>query len=348
MTAYPVEKLEKYLSKSFVAWGASSEDANEVSTHLIEASLSGHDSHGVLRAPWYLEKIKKNELVPDASVQVLNETPSSAVLDGQWGFGQPICRQAMDLCIQKAQESVIACVTVKNCNHMGRVGYYTQIAADSGMVGLGCVNLHGSSHCVAPFGGIDRRLPTNPFSVSYPTKTGPHLLTDFTSSIVAEGKLQLRRNNGGNADDGWIIDHNGNPTKDPHAFYDEPKGALLPMGGAMAHKGYALSMAIEGLAGGLSGAGCSSPGKVRHGNACWFVAIRIDAFTPFEQFLSNVDDLIDYVKSSRKIDDSKEIHYPGEPEDHTRSLRLVNGISVDAKTWEWLGALAGEKGVMYD
>ncbi len=340
------EALTAYFTELFVRFGATPATGNEVAVHLVEANLTGHDSHGALRAPWYLEKIEAGELDPKAVPAIVTEGPTTAVIDGGWGFGQPASRLAMETAIDKARQLGVGCVAVRNANHMGRVGYYTAMAAADGMVGLGCVNLHGASPCVAPFGGIDRRLPTNPFSVAFPADRQPIFLADMTTSVVAEGKLQVRRNKGLQAEEQWIIDHDGNATTDPWKFYAEPVGALLPMGGVVAHKGFALSMAIEGLAGGLSGAGCSNPTAERHGNACWYTVIRIDAFTPLDEFKANVGKLIDHVKSSRKAAGVQEILYPGEPEHLRRQERLRDGLAIDGQTWEWLGRKAALVGVV--
>ena len=348
MIIVPAQPLRDHLIRTLVRYGAAADEAAEVAGHLTEASLTGHDSHGVLRAPWYVEKIQAGELVPGAPVTVVEDSPTTAVVDGGWGFGQPASRRAMTLAIAKAASQNIACVTVRNANHMGRVGLYTGLAAASGMIGMGCVNLHGASPCVAPFGGIDRRLPTNPFSIAYPTGREVDFLMDMTTSVVAEGKLQVRRNLGKPAEREWIIDHDGNPTTDPWDFYNSPVGALLTMGGVVAHKGYALSMAIEGLAGGLSGAPCSNPEADRHGNACWYTVIRIEAFLPLAAFQANVGKMIDHMKSSRTAAGTDEILYPGEPEQRTRARRLVDGIPIDPVTWDWLVRKCGDVGVAYD
>jgi uncharacterized oxidoreductase len=345
----PAESLYELLVKAYAGYGAPAGTADQVARHLVEASLTGHDSHGALRAPWYMEKIQAGELDPAAVPTVVQETGGTAIIDGHWGFGQPASNAAIRLCIDKARQSGLACVTVRNANHMGRVGYYTAQAAAAGMVGMGCVNLHGASPCVAPFGGIDRKLPTNPISVAYPTDRSPDFLMDMTTSVVAEGKLQLRRNKGVPADNDWIIDHDGAATTDPWDFYREPFGSLLPLGGVVAHKGFALSMAVEGLAGGLSGAPCTNADEGRHGNACWYMAIRVDAFVPLDTYRRNVGRLIDYVKESRKDPaGSGEILYPGEPEHRIRQARLISGVSLDDHTWDWLTRQCAEVGVRYD
>lgn len=337
--------LKAFMKAVFQGYGAGETAADEVADHLAEANLTGHDSHGVLRAPTYIERIESGLLDPKAVPTVVKDNPTTAIVDGGWGFGQPASRLAMRLAIDKAKALGIGCVVVRNANHMGRVGYYTALAAAEGMVGLGCVNLHGTSHSVAPFGGIDRRLSTNPFSVAYPTDRHPDFLLDMTTSVVAEGKLQVRRNRGQAVDEGWIIDHHGEPTADPWSFYTQPLGALLPLGGVVAHKGFALSMAVEGLAGGLSGAGCSNAVANRHGNACWYTVIDIEAFTPLEEFKASVGALIDHVKSSRPSAGTDAILFPGEPEARKRQQRLKTGIAVDQLTWDKLSQKAEKVGV---
>ena len=348
MIVVPVPRLHELLTDAFRRYGASPDEAEEVVGQLMEASLTGHDSHGALRAPWYMDKIDAKELIPNTKAEVIKETSTTAVIDGGWGFGQPTSRTAMKLAVAKAQEHGMACVTVRNANHMGRVGYYTSMAADAEMVGMGCVNLNGASPCVAAFGGIDRRLATNPFSICFPTDRQPNFLMDMTTSVVAEGKLQVRRNMGKPAEEGWIIDHEGKATTDPWDFYNDPVGSLLTFGGPVAYKGYALSMAVEGLAGGLSGSPCSNPSSDRHGNACWYTAIRIDAFLPVAEFKANVGAMIDHMKSSRRAEGVEEILYPGEPEHRCRTRRLIEGIPIDPHTWDWLKRKCAQVGLNID
>jgi LDH2 family malate/lactate/ureidoglycolate dehydrogenase len=332
--------LRDYIVALYKAFGAAPSDAGEIADHLIEASMEGHDSHGILRAPEYLERIEQGAIDPLAHPQIAAEGPAWATVDGCWGFGQPTSRFAMGLAISKARNTGIACVTVRNGNHMGRVGHYTLLAAREGMVGLGCVNLNGSSGVVAPFGGIDRRLATNPFSVAFPIDREPSFMADFATSVVAEGKVQLRRNSGDPIPHGWLIDHQGQPTSDPWELYSEPLAALLPLGGLATHKGYALGLMVESLAGALSGGECVNPEGGRHGNACWYVAINIEAFTPLEQFKVKVGRMIDYVKTSRPLPGIDVILYPGEAEYRCRAHRLANGIPIDPVTLNRLAAKA--------
>ncbi len=337
---------QDYLAALFIKNGATSADAVDVAAHLVEASLAGHDSHGVIRGPEYLEKVENGQIDAKARPEVVTEGKSWASVDGHWGFGQPCSRFAMQIAIAKAGKTGIGCVTVRNGNHMGRVGYYTQMAASQSMVGFGCVNINGFGPMVAPFHGVDRRLGTNPFSVSFPADREPDFLADFTTCVAAEGKVRWYRNRGAPTPDGWLIDHDGEPTNDPWQLYNDPLGALLPIGGSVGHKGYALSMMVEALAGGLSGGGVANPNSGRHGNACWYLAIDIGRLTPMVEFRAKIGAMIDFMKSSRRQAGETEVLYPGEPEFRSRRKRLAEGIPIDPVTWRKLADWAEKAGVV--
>jgi uncharacterized oxidoreductase len=339
-TVVQAAPLRAHIVELYQAYGATADDAAEVADHMIEGSLAGHDSHGILRAPEYLERIETGAIDPHAHPQVVAEGPAGAVVDGGWGFGQPASRFAMQLAIAKARAYGVGCVSVRNGNHMGRVGYYTLMAATEGMIGLGCVNINGSAPLVAAFGGIDRRLGTNPFSVAFPTGREPPFMADFATSVVAEGKVRWRRNRNEPVPEGWVIDRDGRPTTDPWDLYNDPIGALLPLGGQAAQKGYALCMMAEALAGALSGGGCANADDGRHGNACWYLAINISSFTPLADFTTKVGRMIDFVKASRPVPGGGEVLYPGEPEYRRRVRRLAEGILIDPVTLHELAARA--------
>ncbi len=340
--------LEELLYRLFIKYGATEDESREISSHLVTSNLTGHDSHGVIRAPWYIEKVKKGEIVPGAPIEVENETASSAIVNGNWGFGQPAASYAMELAISKAEKQNVACVTLKNSNHVGRIGAYTSMASKVGMVGMGMANLHGTSHCVAPFGGKEAKLPTNPISIAFPRGEKPDFLLDMTSSVTAEGKLKVKLNRGEELPEGWALDDQGNPITDPSSFYNEegrPKGAIMPLGGPSGHKGFALALAIDALCGALSGAQCSNINANRHGNACWFLALRIDAFVPVNTFTDQIQQLTNHVKSAKLADGVDGILIPGEPEDQNIKRVMEEGISIDSTTWGQLTSQAVQVGI---
>lgn len=345
MVRVSASALDAFITDLLVRHGVAVDEAGEVSRHLVETNLAGHDSHGVMRAPWYMEKVDKGEIVPGAPITVENDTPTTAAVDGHWGFGQPIARRAMELAIEKASAYNLGCVTVRACNHVGRLGAYTTLASSRGFVGIGMANLHGTSHCVAPFGGIDRKLPTNPISIAFPRGGTTDFLLDMTSSIVAEGKLKMKLNRGEPLPSGWAIDSEGHPAGQPTQFYNEPRGAILPLGGAMGYKGFGLSLAIDALSGALSGADCSNPRSSRHGNACLFLALKIEAFCPISEFETKVSELMAHVKNARPMPGVDRIAIPGEPEQLSAQQGRRDGLLVDDITWAALLERAKRVGI---
>lgn len=342
MPIFSADALRDIAVRILKAAGVPADEATIVADLLVDSNLAGHDSHGILRLPQYLGMIRDGAILPGAPARVIRETPATAVLDGGWGFGQVVARGAMDLTARKARTSAVGAVAVRCCNHIGRLGAYAALPCEAGMVGLLLVNGHGGDQGVAPYGGIARRLGTNPFAVAVPSAGGPPVVLDVTTSIVAGGKIRLARARGESVPEGCLIDANGNPTTDPNVYYDPPRGALLPFGG---HKGYGLSMMIDLLAGTLSGAGASAPDAPRSGNALLAVAIDIERFAPVETFREEVRQFIAYLKTSSKAPGVAEILAPGERAFRERERRLREGIEVEDQTWEQVLDAAKSLGV---
>lgn len=345
MPIFTSAELKKVSEDIFLAAGASKDEAGIVSEHLIEANLVGHDSHGVIRIPQYMKLIEDGLLNPGAPLEIENETPATAVVNGNWGFGQVIAQKAMSLAIEKAGKCPIASVGAHNCNHIGRLASYVMMAAEQDMVGMLFVNGCGAAQSVAPWGGTGRRLATNPMAFAFPTGAGESVVLDITSSVVAEGKVRVKRNRGEQTPEGWLIDSEGNPTTNPMDFYGTPPGALLPMGGIVGHKGYGLSLVNDILAGALGGAGCSRPNPGRMGNGAFMVVIDIEKFTPIAEFSERVDALVNHVKTSPTAPGFSEILVPGELEAREKKKRLREGIFVGDETWNQISAITEKLGV---
>ena len=160
--------LYKAIKLLFQSYGLEKSAAQKVSKYLVEADLCGQASHGINRVPLYIGKVEKKEIDVKAKPKIYNETSTTGQIDGGWGFGQLSADKAIKLCIRKALKNNIACVTLKKANHIGRLSDFTSQAAKQNLIGIGFANLHGTSHIVAPFGGIDRKLPSNPISISTP------------------------------------------------------------------------------------------------------------------------------------------------------------------------------------
>jgi uncharacterized oxidoreductase len=335
-------ELKKIAYDVFLAAGATEEEATTVGDALVGANLAGLDSHGVLRIPEYVGWMEKKLVTVGARMQLVLETDSFALIDGGWGFGQVIGRYAMNLAIEKASHAGVATVSGRQCSHLGRVGDYPAMAAERGMVAVMFVNTHGGGKLVAPYGGIERRLSANPISVGIPRGSGTPIVVDISTCSIAEGKVRNLLHSGKSVPSGSIIDAEGHPTTNPTDFYGPPPGALLPFGG---HKGFALGLVTDILAGAISGAGCSDPEVTRIGNSFLVTVIDVDRIRGKEAFLSDVDNLIAYVKSSKVAAGFDQIMVPGEPEALERVRREKDGILISAEVWSQIAKTGQRYGV---
>lgn len=333
MPTFAPEHLQDIASRILASAGVPAGEAEAVAQSLVASNLLGHDSHGVIRITQYLTMIRDGHVKPGAEVTVVQDVGSTAVLDGNYGFGQVVARKAMEVAMAKARSNGTGSVAVRRCSHVGRLGEYPMMAAEHGMIGMAMVNNHGGGLCMAPWGGIERRLSPNPISVAVPTGEGDPIVLDMTSSVCAEGKLRVMRNRGQALPEGWIIDAQGRPATDPAAFYGPPQGALLPLGGTVGYKGFGLCMVMDILAGALSGAGCSGSSDAFGLQGLFATVIDIASFTKPEEFQERVSGLIRYVKSPPTAPGVEEILVPGEPEFRERRRRLRDGIPVDDETW---------------
>ena len=330
-------KLYNLIVKIFIKFGCNLKNAKKVSFYLTQADLSGQNSHGVARAPLYLEKIKDKKLIPNAKVKIFNQKDNIAQIDGNWGFGQVIADEAIKICINKALKHNLSCVTIKNSNHLGRLSDFTNQAAKKDLVCIGFLNLHGTSFIVAPFGGKDRKLPSNPIAISTPGPQKNKIFElDMSSCSVSEGKLKINYQINKKTIKGYIQDYSGQITTDTKKFYHEPKGSILPLGGVSGFKGFGLAFAIDILSGALSQAGCSGKKNSQHGNSVTFICLKTSVFTKLEDFRKNVKTLTDHVKNSRKKKGFKTILIPGEKENIERKKNKYKGVKIDIATFKKL------------
>jgi uncharacterized oxidoreductase len=278
----------------------------------------------------------------------VHETDGSAVLDGGWGFGQVVCRQAMEIAMEKAKKQTVAVVTLHHSSHIGRLGEYVEMAAQENMIGIVMCNNHGGGQLMSPFGGIDPRMSPNPIAIGFPTGGAFPIVIDMTASVVAEGKIRVQKNKGEKMPEGWAINTEGKPITDPNEFYGPPRGAILPFGGISAHKGYSLGIAVDILCGALGAAGCSQKDAKGGGNGVFLLAISIDSFKTSNDFKSEVDAFIEYLKSSRLMPGFDGINMPGEIEHRRREKLEKDGISVDDTTWQQIKETASTLNVDLD
>ncbi len=336
-------ELTAYVTRVFESLGAPTADADAVASHLVDANLKGHDSHGVIRTVQYVERTQEGRYVPGATPEIEQDTPTLTVVNGNWNYGQVVAGFTMDTAIAKAREQGVSVAVAHRGGHAGRIGAYGEQAAAAGMVTIACVNLHGGGELVAPFGGGRRRLGTNPIVFAAPTgdPDAPFVL-DMATSVGAEGKVRVARNRGAELEPGWILDGDGRPSTDPLDLYggDPPgsreRGALLPVGGPVGYKGFGLSMAVEFLAGAFLPTVATRPDDEVGGNALFMTVIDPEHFaglSPFEHALSN---LIERVKAPPFAEGFDEVMTAGEPERRRKAQRLANGIDIEDSTWQQL------------
>ncbi len=343
---YSSEKLRDFVRRLFVAAGVAEPEAAEIAASLIESNLRGHESHGVLRVGDYLAALKTGELCGGVEWQVLTETPAVLVADGRRGFGQVLARRLVAALAVKCQTIGIACGTLKNCGHVGRLAEWVELAAHNGFAAMMSVNDNGVLRCVAPPGGLDARISTNPLGLAVPTGDEP-LVLDLSTSIVANGKVTARLLAGELCPPGWLQDADGNPTTDPAARFSERPGTLLPLGGeSHGYKGFGLGLLLDVLIGGLSGGSCppADPSEIGTNNVL-MVLWDPTRFAGTSHFLGEADKLIEYVRATPRKPGVDQITLPGDRSAAIRRERLANGIPLDAGTWKMLCDAAKELAV---
>ena len=322
------------------AAGASPAEAAAVAAGCVNANLAGHDSHGIIMVPNYMERIKVGHITPNAPFAIVQETPTTTVIDGNWGFGYVVTERAMRLTIDKARTSNVAAATVFRQSHIGRIGAYPLMAAEAGMIGLITADSGRSPKAVAPFGGREARLGTNPISIAVPSDLDGPLYLDMATSAVAVGKVSLAAARGEKIPLGWIVDKDGKQSTDPNRF--RPGGALLPLGGTEGYKGSGLAVMVEILCGLLTGLGFGVEPTGRHNDGCFLAVFNVEAFRPLAQFKREVADFARYLKDTPPSEGSSGVSYPGEVEYRREKDRAANGIDVEDATWDKLRRLATE------
>ena len=342
MPKIQAETLREIGQALLVAHGVPAEEAATVARHCVAANLAGHDSHGVIMLPNYIERVRAGHIVPGAPFTIVQESPTTTVVDGNWGFGYVINEKAMALTIEKAERNNIAATTVFRQGHVGRLASYPLMAARAGMIGMAWADSGRSPKGVAPFGGRTARLGTNPWAMAVPADLDGPFCMDFATSAVAMGKIKLAEARGQEIPLGWVVDKEGDLTTDPKGING---GALLPLGGSEGYKGTALAAMGEIFCGILTGLGFGVEPSGRHNDGCFLIAIKVEAFRPLLTFRREVADFAHYLKDTPPAKGSQGVLYPGEIEHRQETRRGAEGIEIEEATWARLGALAKAGGV---
>ncbi len=349
----PADILSRLVGDTFAAAGCSAAEAGRIGHHLTSSNLSGHESHGVLRVPRYLHWLKEGKISRDQEISIVSENDVLAVVDGKFGFGQTVGPQAVRLGIAKVAKSGLSLIALRNSGHLGRIGDWAEMAAAEGVISIHFVNTSGLGLLVAPFGGTERRMSTNPVCIGIPSEDEPSLVLDFATSIVAEGKVLNALGGGKPLPAGALIDGDGTLSTDPALIYGvsdstQPldvrsgSGAIRAMG---EHKGSGLSFMCEILAGALTGSGCSTPGKEQLANGMLSIYIAPEFLTTVDGFAAELRQYVEFYRSARPAEAGGEVLCPGDAETRNRAQRRAEGVPLPGSTWQSLLDAARDAGM---
>ncbi len=327
MPIFTADQLKNVGAAIFEAAGTPSDEAHQTMELLVKANLCGHDSHGVMQIPYYIDNILSGICKPGGKLNIIRESATTALVDGGWGLGQVVAVATMNLAIEKAKKHDIGTVATSKCCHIGRMADYALMAVPHNMIGF-CTVIHTPE--VVPYGGIERIFNQGPICVAVPAGEEQTFMLDISTSVAAGGKIMNAIALGNKLPEGYIIDKDGQPSTDP---LDLVKGgAVLPMGGPVAYKGYGLGMAVDIIAGILTGRDSAYYNRSEE-QGVFQMAVKIEAFQPITKFKDRMDKLIRTVRSSKKAPGFKEILIPGELELRKEKERTKTGIDIPEKVW---------------
>lgn len=343
MHSIPVERLRAAVAELMRGFGSEAGEIDLVTDNLLQANLTGHDSHGIGMLPRYANAYLEGGLRPNAHVATKLDSGTLLALDGQAGFGQVIGHEAMQLGIERAKAHGSCIVALANAHHLCRIGAWAEMAVAEGLVSVHFVNVI-SRPIVAPWGGRDARFGTNPFAVGIPVPGREPIVLDLATSVIAQGKARVAYNKGETLAPGQLLDNHGLPTSDPKFGVVEPIGALRTFG---EHKGYGLALVCELLGGALAGGmTVHAPGSGQQRVLNGMLTILFDPrrLGDATVYAAEMQAFVDWVKASPPQPGVDHVRVAGEPEREMRAQRLATGIPVDETTWNELLAAAAKLG----
>lgn len=337
-------RLRSAVALVVAGFGSAPDEVAQVAANLVEANLTGHDSHGVGMLPRYASAYLEGDLKPNARLQVLHDGGALLRLDGGAGFGQVIGQQAMALGIARARAHGTAVLALGNAHHLGRIGAWAEQVAQAGLVSLHFVNVVARP-IVAPHGGLRAGFGTNPFTAGVPLPGRAPMILDFATSTIAQGKTRVAYNKGEPVPEGCLIDDQGHDSTDPRWSVVEPWGAILAFGG---HKGYGLAVLCELLGGALAA------GQVGHAetgarqrvlNGMLSVLIDPAALGDPVAFAAQAQAFVQQLLGTPARPGFGAVQLAGDPERASRAQRLAQGVPVDTTTWAQILEAAQRLGV---
>jgi LDH2 family malate/lactate/ureidoglycolate dehydrogenase len=333
-------QMRNLLSEILSRAGADAEAAELVAGSLVASDERGVHSHGSMRVGDYVAAIRAGKIAPTARPRVLAGGGPLLSLEGMSAFGQVAARELVARVVDGTREHGVCLGTLSGVAHVGRLGEWVEHVVAEGYIALAWCNCGNPGGNVAPFGGSAARLGTNPMAYGIPAGSREAIIADFSTSIVAEGKIRLYKHAGEALPDGWVIDAEGRPSNDPDALYEG--GALLPAGG---HKGFALALLVEILGGVLAGGGCASLGEPA-GNGLVLLAVDPARSAGRDAFGSRVAAVVESIASVPAALDGSPVLVPGDPERAAAARAACDGFELSALTWQSITDAAHSLGVV--
>jgi L-2-hydroxycarboxylate dehydrogenase (NAD+) len=351
------QDLFEFTKNVFLSYNLDESDASICSENLVMSDLRGIPSHGVARLKRYVDGMDDGIIYPLNKPKVIEEAPSTATVDGNAGLGQVVGFYSTNLAIQKAKNTGVGIVAVRNSNHYGIAGYYAKKILDEGMLGISLTN---SAPLVVPTFGKEMLVGTNPISFSAPAGKNRPFLLDMATSVVPRGKLEVYNRDEKPLPEGWAVDNTGKVTTDSSDVLNNMTnrlgGGILPLGGEgelySGFKGYGMAMIVDILCGVLSGGayanmvnmkkdGKPAPANVSH----FFMALKIENFVAMDTFKASMDDFIDRIKGSQKASGQNRIYIHGEKEYEKYDSYKKHGVPLQEKVYDTLKQISNQRKV---
>jgi LDH2 family malate/lactate/ureidoglycolate dehydrogenase len=356
---FATQILLKQIISILTAWGMPSKQAQVASHVMVETDLRGVDSHGINMLYQYEETFRRGALNIKAQTKIIRDRTTTALLDADRGLGHPVSVEAMEMAINKAKNHDVGIVCVTNSHHFGAAGYYAELAAQRGLIGIVTTSTRGIS--MVPTRGTQPVLGTNPFAFAAPAGKYDPLVLDFATTVAAVNKVKVRKLRELELPEGWVNDGDGQAVLDPNEainiFDNKNWGGLNPVGGIGetlgGHKGYGLAIFSHILSGAMSGASFS-PIRVKNSNTDtpddlghYFQAINPESFRTKEEYDSDIEVVIETLRAVKPRDPEKPVLVPGEPEQISRKDRTKNGIPVNRNLRNLIREIAQNANVEY-